>query len=88
MAVYMSMHIKDKTIAMVPVRGYVNSVNYSVESIRWLEFIAASEGLNIKHALNGHGEKKIAGIYVDGYCKETNTIYQFHVSFLNNFIFA
>lgn len=80
MAVFRSQHIEPKTIAMVPVYGYTNSTNYSADSIRWLDFVAESEGIIIQHALNGHGEKKIANISVDGFCHETNTVYQYHVS--------
>lgn len=81
MAVYRSKHIKEDTIAMVPVRGYVNSTNFSSDSIRWLDYVAKSENLDIKHALNGLGEKRIENMSVDGYCEENNTIYQYHVRF-------
>lgn len=79
MAVYRSKHIKEDTIAMVPVRGYINSTKFSSDCIRWLDYIAKSEKLDIKHALNGLGEKRFENISVDGYCKENNTIYQYHV---------
>ncbi len=36
--------------------------------------------IKIRHALNG-GEKVILGKKVDGYSKETNTVYQFHGCF-------
>ncbi|KFM83192.1 hypothetical protein X975_12725, partial [Stegodyphus mimosarum] len=36
MATYQSGHIQPDTIAMVPTHGYVNSTNYSPDSIRWL----------------------------------------------------
>lgn len=83
MAFFRSKHIKQNTIAMVPVRGYLNSTNYSPDCIRWLDFVAFSEGTFIQHALNANGEKKISDVSVDGYCEATKTIYQFHVSFLN-----
>ena len=61
---------------------------YSDKSIVWLESIAQEKGIIIQHALNG-GEFTIsrnssiidfgASLYrVDGYCKETNTAYEFH----------
>ncbi|GFU31440.1 uncharacterized protein NPIL_147201 [Nephila pilipes] len=81
MAVYRSGHIKQKTIAMIPVQGYCNSTNFSRDSIRWLDFIAHTEGHQILHALNGVGEQKIARLSVDGFCKETNTVYQYQGCF-------
>ncbi|GFS50732.1 uncharacterized protein TNCV_111211 [Trichonephila clavipes] len=70
MAVYRSGHIKPKTIAMIPVQGYCNSINFSRDSIRWLGFVAHTEGHRILHTLNGTGEPKIAGYSVDGFCKK------------------
>jgi hypothetical protein len=53
--------------------------NYSWLCVYWLESIAEQEGINIQHALN-IGEYVIPGTRykADGYCKETNTIYEFH----------
>ncbi|XP_035234161.1 uncharacterized protein LOC118205994 [Stegodyphus dumicola] len=83
MATYRSGHIQPDTIAMVPTHGYINSTNYSPDSIRWLDFVAASEGLQIQHALNGSGEHRVAGISVDGFCQETQTVYQFQGCFFH-----
>ncbi|GFV80920.1 uncharacterized protein TNCV_3517871 [Trichonephila clavipes] len=66
---------------MIPVQGYCNSINFSRDSIRWLDFVAHTEGHRILHALNGTGEPKIAGYSVDGFCKETNTVYQYQGCF-------
>lgn len=66
---------------MVPVHGYINKTNYSPDAIRWIDYIAAQNNLKIQHALNNEGEKKIDGVSVDGFCEQTNTIYQFHVRF-------
>ncbi|GFY50465.1 uncharacterized protein TNIN_76811 [Trichonephila inaurata madagascariensis] len=86
MAVYRSGHIKPKTIAMIPVQGYCNSTNFSRDSIRWLDFVAHTEGHRILHALNGTGEQKIAGYSVDGFCKETNTVYQYQIYEVYHFL--
>ncbi|MGZ8924248.1 MAG: DUF7487 domain-containing protein [Nitrososphaeraceae archaeon] len=53
--------------------------NYSYKCIQWLESIMQQEGIYIQHAMNG-GEYKIPGTRykADGYCFETNTIYEFH----------
>ncbi|KFM74869.1 hypothetical protein X975_12654, partial [Stegodyphus mimosarum] len=82
MAVYRNMHIKPATISMVPVYGYTNKTNYSVDGIRWLDYVAYTENIKIQHALNGYGECKIGGVSVDGFCGAKKTIYQFHVSSL------
>ena len=52
---------------------------YSKVSIRWLNYVMESQEINIQHAENG-GEYRILGTNwrADGYCKETNTIYEFH----------
>ena len=52
---------------------------YSKKAILWLELISKMYNINIQHAENGNeytipNNKK----RVDGYCKETNTIYEFH----------
>jgi len=52
---------------------------FSLKSILWLETIMQTTGVNIQHALNG-GEFLIPGtkIKVDGFSKETNTVYEYH----------
>ena len=69
-----------KTIAIVP--EYAKTDNFSKMSIIWLNYM--SNGDNIKHALNG-GEKKLTidgkTYKVDGFCKETNTSYEFYGCF-------
>lgn len=85
MATYRSGHIRENSIAMVPVHGYINKTNYSRDSIQWLDFVAFTENLQIQHALNKTGEHKIAGISVDGFCEATKTIYQYHVRFVFSF---
>ncbi|XP_046582182.1 uncharacterized protein LOC124289622 [Haliotis rubra] len=65
-------------IAQVPHEGYTKKDQYSRVSIQWLEWLAHSKGIRIQHALND-GEFRIPGhkYSADGYCRETNTIYQF-----------
>jgi hypothetical protein len=55
------------------------STHYSMSSIAWIERVSQNEKIIIQHALNT-GEYKIPGTryYADGYCVETNTIYEFH----------
>ena len=35
----------------------------------------------IEYRLSRDGERKILGRFVDGYCEESNTVYQFHGCF-------
>jgi uncharacterized C2H2 Zn-finger protein len=52
---------------------------YSKKQIDWLNFISIYYNLNIQHAEN-KGEYTInnSNFKADGYCKENNTIYEFH----------
>lgn len=59
---------------------------HSKKAVRWCEEIAKREKIHIQHAENG-GEMCIAWkkkngksttISFDGYCKKTNTVYEFH----------
>ena len=54
-------------------------VGYSMKAIQWLESIMEEQNIFIQHAGN-IGEYKIPGTRyrVDGYCQETNTVYEFH----------
>ena len=51
----------------------------SNKSVKWLESISAKEQIYIQHAEND-GEFRIPNtrFKVDGFCKETNTVYEFH----------
>ncbi len=58
--------------------------HYSKKQIAWLTDVAREQNIHIQHAQNG-GEFRVPGLgmrrAVDGYCRETNTIYQFHGDF-------
>lgn len=54
--------------------------NYSKKQIQWLTYIASENNINIQHAENG-GEFEVGKYYIDGYCKENNTCYEFHGNF-------
>lgn len=55
------------------------SIGYSQMAITWIQYIENIDQILIQHAENG-GEYKIPGTKykVDGYCKETNTVYEFY----------
>ena len=82
MTIYRSNYMPNKTIAIVP--EYAKTDNYSKMSIMWLNYVSKTKGLNIQHALNG-AEKKLTiddkTYKVDGFCEETNTVYEFHGCF-------
>ena len=79
-AIYRSQFLPQNTIGIAD-EAQVDT--YSLKSIKWLEYIAQKENLHIRHACND-GEQCITvngnriSYKVDGYCKATNTIYQFH----------
>jgi hypothetical protein len=52
---------------------------YSYRCISWLTKLSTDLGIHIEHACNG-GEFVIPGTKyrADGYCKSTNTVYEFH----------
>ena len=57
-----------------------SSKTFSFMAIEWLKMIERDENINIIHRGNSDREYVIPGTKytVDGYCKETNTIYEFH----------
>tara|TARA_Y100000389_G_C17447222_1_gene512360 strand:+ start:1053 stop:2354 length:1302 start_codon:yes stop_codon:yes gene_type:complete len=56
------------------------SANISKKQLEWLYYISITHNINIKHAKNG-GEVKIGQYFVDGFCEDNNTIYEFHGDF-------
>ena len=82
MTIYRSNYMPKDTIAIVP--EYNKTDNYSKMSIIWLNYMSKAKNLNIQHALNG-GEKKLTiddkTYKVDGFCEETNTVYEFYGCF-------
>lgn len=56
-----------------------NPKQFSKTQIKWLNFISILHNINIQHATNGIEFIIPTTKYkADGYCKETNTIYEFH----------
>lgn len=50
------------------------------DSIRWYEFLMATEHIHIQHVRNG-GEVKCGGLQVHGYDDVNHTVYEFHDCF-------
>ena len=44
----------------------------------YLEWVATRDNVRIRHAMNSKSEFRVGPYPVDGFCAETNTIYQFH----------
>jgi hypothetical protein len=55
---------------------------YSKAQIKWLTNIEKEENIYIQHAVKSEGEYHIPTIgKVDGFCEETNTVYEYHGDF-------
>lgn len=67
-------HMKENTIGINMVR---DKKAHSLEAACWIEDVMEKEHIRIQHAYNG-GEVKIEGMFVDGYCKETDTVYEYN----------
>ena len=75
---FMSLFYKEDTISYENYR----IDNFSFSSCVWLDCVAKHDKIKIRHAGN-RPEQRITledgrSIMVDGFCKETNTVYQFH----------
>ena len=80
MMIYRSNYMPKKTIDIVP--EYAKTDIFSKMSIMWLNYV--SNGNSIKHALNGDEKQLTIGnktYKADGFCKETNTVYEFYGCF-------
>ena len=67
------------SIASEPVRGWRNSINQSRVALEWLTWCAQEN--NIQQVRNA-GEVRIPTIgFVDGYCHDTRTVYEFQGCF-------
>jgi predicted phosphoribosyltransferase len=64
-------------IGIVPEGGYLRAEKQSVIALKWLKWVVQTERVHILHKLNG-GEQQFGPYKVDGYCRSTNTIYEFH----------
>ena len=78
MAIYRSNYMPHYTIAVH--KDTTRNEAYSQKSISWLNYLSEKHNIKIQHALNG-GEYEINDMKVDGYCEETNTVYEFQGCF-------
>ena len=80
--VYRRNFLRAKTIGLIPRNGYRLRDKQSVGAINWMEWVATTRHIIIKHAGNGR-EAIIHGAKVDGYCEETaEVIDEFYIGCL------
>ena len=78
MALYRSKYRPENTIGIIK---DVPKNTFSKTSLQWLKYISGTENVYIQHAING-GEHFIPAVgKVDGYCEQTNTVYEFQGCF-------
>lgn len=70
------------TKGIIPHHGYRPEQKHSIKALQWLTYLAHSEGLDIRHAINS-GEKTIGPYRVDGYyeTKGDKVVLEFHRDF-------
>ena len=75
MQVYRTKFLQKDTIALFPQHQELKR-KQSHEALQWLSYTAEKEEIRIQHARNG-GEKRVGNYYLDGYCEETHTAYEY-----------
>ena len=75
MQVYRTKFLQKDTIALLP-QAHQLKRKQSHEALQWLSYTAEKEEIRIQHARNG-GEKRVGKYYLDGYCEETHTAYEY-----------
>ena len=77
--VYRTNFLKKDTIAIFNHHRQLK-IKQSIVAVKWLSYISEKEDLCIQHARNG-GEKRFNNYSLDGYCEETQTVYEFQGCF-------
>ena len=75
MQVYRTKFLQKDTIALLPQHQELKR-KQSHEALQWLSYTAEKEGIRMQHDRNG-GEKRVGNYYLDGYCEETHTAYEY-----------
>ena len=79
MNVYRSKFMPKNTIGII--KDSVKNKTFSKISMNWVNWISDTHNIHIQHAMNG-GEHVIPNVgKVDGFCKNTNTVYEFQGCF-------
>jgi DNA polymerase type B, organellar and viral len=69
--------LKENQIGLIPTNGFHKNRLQSAKALKWMSFVMQDEDLDIQHRDNG-GEKRVQRVFVDGYCENNNTVYEFH----------
>ena len=75
MQVYRTKFLQKDTIALLP-QHQQHKRKQSHEALQWLSYTAEKEEIRMQHARNG-GEKRVGKYYLDGYCEQTHTAYEY-----------
>ena len=75
MQVYRTKFLQKDTIALLPQHQQFKR-KQSHEALQWLSYTAEKEEIRMQHDRNG-GEKRVGNYYLDGYCEETHTAYEY-----------
>ena len=86
MQVYRTKFLQKDTIALLPQHQQFKR-KQSHEALQWLSYTAEKEGIRIQHDRNG-GEKRVGNYYLDGYCEETHTAYEYQGCYWHGKVFC
>ena len=84
--VYRTNFLKKDTIAVFNNDRQLK-INQSNVAIKWISYISEKEDVYIQHGRNG-GEKRFNNYSLDGYCEETQTVYEFQGCFWHGKVFC
>ncbi len=74
--------MKSQSIALIPDYGFDPIQNFSHKQILWLKYISFKDRIQIQHCFNNL-EKRNGPYPVDGYSKETETVFEFQGCFIH-----
>ena len=86
MQVYRTKFLQKDTIALLPQHQELKR-KQSHEALQWLSYTAEKEEIRIQHDRNG-GEKRVGNYYLDGYCEETHTAYEYQGCYWHGKVFV
>lgn len=69
---YRTKYLQDYTIGITPLLPYGMKRQYSMIADAWLDFLETKLNITILR------EQKIGNYYCDGYCEQSNTVYEFY----------